>query len=519
MDITRIIRAILEPSIKVKEIKRLQLDTKIDQKDEAILEPDGAVSRTSTDEGGLFPVVVLKDYLISHKFLQKVSLNTNGDIPEINFSFEDIERIFELEIPMDGDEICLYLRPSDTKNLKPIRIDFDVTGVVPTMGIDDDTPTIYNVRGIMKIPGFFNDTCKSFKSNTTFEHLQDVCELVGLGFASNIEFTEDKMTRICPYTSLRQFVSDTVDSCYLSEKSFFKWYIDPYYYLCLVDVNKQIRIKMEPDKININKGFPSDSLYLEKDTDPSNPGELILSNSKFYKRSNVYIRKWSVSLEHGLWLSDGYITNPVIYDIDTQGGENEKIVYTIDPLITEGSERTFRLQKGKKGDSFYKTQIKYNWEGKQEGLTFGGNVHDSFLFAKQHNIKNNKELNKLKLEVELNGTNFNIQKYMILPVEIYQTREDGGNWKEEKIKKRDEDVAGDENYTEKPKSNVLRETGDESSSAEKDRQQYLNKFLSGYYLVTGIRYTYTRDSIIKMHLTLTRREHNLPAENNNLVKK
>jgi hypothetical protein len=381
---------------------------------------------------------LLKDHTISYNYLLSFSLDLYNRVPEISFSFEDVDGSFDIEIPIDGDDICLYLRPADTENLKPIRIDFDIVYVSPVR--QENQPAIYTIKGIMKIPGFFNDVCKGFESNTSFEHLQDVCESVGLGFASNEETTDDEMTRVCPYNSYQKFVDDIVTTAYKDDKSFFNWFIDPYYYLCLVNVNKQLSVEIEPEDINLNKAFPSDVFYLEEDSDLPQTGKLVLTNNKKYSNSNIYISNYNVSGEHGKWLKEGYIKKPIIYDVDTKEGKNEKITYNIESLISENSESNYVKQKGQVNNDFYKTQVRYHWVGKQEANTVGGNVHDSFIFSEFHNHQNMIELNKINLELELYGANFYIQKYTMIPVEIYHTTERDGSWKEKRFKERDKNL-------------------------------------------------------------------------------
>lgn len=507
----RKILSILEPSIKLKRITRIETDTDIDANKET-LEPNSTRARKSVQEGGTYPLIFLKDHAVSFNYLLSFSLDLYNRIPEINFSFEDVDGSFDVEIPIDGDDICLYLRPADTDNLKPIRIDFDIVNVSPTRR--ENKPSFYAIKGIMKIPGFFNDICKGFKSNTSFEHIQDACESVGLGFASNEEFTDDQMTRICAFNSLRKFVDDTVTTSYKDDKSFFNWFIDPYYYLCFVNVNKQLSVEIEPDDININKAFPTDSLYLEKDSDLPEKGKLVLTNNAKFGNSNIFISNYSISGEHGRWLTEGYIKKPIIFDVDTKEGKSEKITYQIESMITDKSETSFVKQKGQPHNNFYKSQTRYHWVGKQEATSIGGNVHDSFIFSEFHNYQNNIELNKINLELELTGINLYIQKYTMIPVEIYHMIERDGNWKEKRFKERNDNLGTEDNI--KTSKDATNESGEFANKYD-GYTQYINKFLSGFYLITGIRYSFVKGGIMKTYLTLTRREHNIPAKNNDLI--
>jgi hypothetical protein len=53
----------------------------------------------------------------------------------------------------------------------------------------------------------------------------------------------------------------------------------------------------------------------------------------------------------------------------------------------------------------------------------------------------------------------------------------------------------------------------EDDSVNDPRNQTKNEFLSGYYVVGGIRYTYSSPGPVKQSLTLIRREWPIPAKN------
>lgn len=509
IDTKRKILSILDPTIKVIEIKQPETDTDL-EKDDETLQPNWSKTKTSSKLGGWAPFIALKKSIISPLNISTFTLNTFGQIPEIVFAFNDERGHFDTEIPMDGDQISLYLKPPDVENQRPIRIDFDLIGMEPI--INDDYKS-YVIRGIMKIPGFFNDVCKSFPDATSFEHIQDICTEIGLGFASNETSTDDSMTRICPFDSYKEFVNDILKNAYKDDNSFFTWYVDPFYYLCLVNINKQLATSFEPEDINISNSYPTDAQFLEKDQETIIKGKLILSNHPDKKGTNVFINNYAPSGDQGIWLTDGYVRKTKYYDIDTKGYEHEYITNTIEAGITENSQKSFVLQKG--GTSgFYKTQEKYNWAGKQEPNSVGGNVHDNFIYSEVLNLQNSIELSKLNMIVEVEGSNFYIYKYMMIPVEIYHNKQEDGTFKKEKFDIREESLGQSDNIKTTTDDDA---NGHEEDANFHDRLPYLNKYLSGYYLVTGIKYIYSKDSQVKMLVNLTRREHNIPAENNDFV--
>jgi hypothetical protein len=112
---------------------------------------------------------------------------------------------------------------------------------------------------------------------------------------------------------------------------------------------------------------------------------------------------------------------------------------------------------------------------------------------------------------------------MRIPVNLYES----GNPKNQTLmKNRNESLGISNNNSEDAKNSVLGKLsdpaqnppgGDQEVSNEdgtpNQTQQTKNEFLSGYYVVTGIKYKYDPyDKPVKMVLTLSRREWPIPAK-------
>ena len=353
-------------------------------------------------------------------------------------------------------------------------------------------------------------------------YVQDICEEVGLGFASNETATDDSMTRICPYETYETFVNSVVKNSYLDDNSFFDWYIDPYYYLCLVNLNKQFDLEDKLEDVNISSTVPLSGEYVaDKNTEDTKSGKLVLTNQKEVKGWNVFINTWShKNNSAGIWLINGYKRYSQYLDIKED--TSEYVSTFVDPLTTPGAESGYILSKGKANDDFYKKQIKYKWLGKQATLTEGGNVHDNYIFSGLLNFQNLTEIGKLSLNITLDGLNFYIYKYMRIPIAIYEDGSEGVD-RMGKLKIRDKDL-GEDDYSSKGNDTPGRggegqgsddETSNESIGTD-PRDQIKNEHVSGYYIVNGIEYTFNGTGPVKMKLNLIRREWPIPAKNSNM---
>ena len=508
----RSIVSIIDPKLKVDRIEQSDTESKDARDSGGDVVPEGTSTKNSSRLGAYMPLIVINTTRFDSDNILNMVLDTTNKIPQLSVSFSDPNGKLALDAPTDGDVISLYLRAPDEDNQKPIRIDFDITDISGS-----PEGSIYSISGIMKIPGLLAEKCKDFPKASSFDHLQKVCEDLQIGFASNETATDDQMHRLCAFDTYHHFVEKTVDYSYKDDDSFFTWYIDPYYYLCLVNVNKQFSTEDKTEDINISQVSPPSGMNNEDKTKDSIKGSLILTNRNDRVGTNIYINNWALDNKSAsVWIKQGYKKHSQYFDIGDDN-ETEYVSTFVDPLTTKGVENDLILPKGRKGDESYKDQMKYKWLGKQSNE----NVHDNYIFSRLLNNQNLQELNKTKLEIDLAGMNFYIYKYMRIPVEIYEGANKGPE-RIEKLKDRDTSIGDDAGYDAPPNNDEELEGGrpggikpTKETIGGDPRDQVKNEQLSGYYVVNSINYVYQQPGPIKMKLSLIRREWPIPAKNNN----
>lgn len=509
MSLERSIVSITDPIIKVDPIllEDSESETAKQQTNPAV--PEDFRTKLSARAGSWIPVVQLNSILFGNEDLIRMSVNFYRSIPFLTVLVKDQFNKFSIHFPLDGDVMSVYLRPPDVDNQKAIRLDFDILNITSS-----SESGIYSINGILKVPGLFKEENKAFTQNTTFNHLQEVSELLELGFASNVTSTKDSMIRLCPYETYETFINDSVSSSYLNDDSFFTWYIDPYYYLCLVDVNRQFSLEDQTDAANVSLSYSPQGINGQEDTSDTIKGSLVLTNEPSKQGLNIFIERYSLENNSAsIWMNEGYKRFVQYYEQNGNSSTYEN-VFT-DPLTTPGAEQDYVLLKGRVDEDFYKEQVKYKWMGQQSSLDKGGNVHSNFLFAKVHNHQNLKEINKTTLKVTLAGMNMYIYKYMRIPVLIYQG---AGNTKNAALLKERDKALGEDGASpgegNEPWNSATsqRNDGSNEETGFDERDLVKNEFLSGYYVVTGIEYTYSRPGPVKQILTLSRREWPIPAK-------
>ena len=482
-------------------------------------------TKASSRAGSAMPVIAINSLILAEDEIEDFEIDLSGNIPKLLMNFVDNSNHFSIGAPIDGDVISIYLRPGDSDNQKPIRIDFNIQRI-----LGDPANRAYFIVGSMKLHRFFSETFKSFPENSSFEHLMDVCEDIGLGFASNETSTDDIMKRIIPAETYETFVSETVSSTYKDEESFFDWYIDPYYYLCLVNVNKQFSLEDKTEEVNISDAFPLSGAVAvgnERNDKDAIKGSLVLTNLNSMSGKNVFIEEYSFENNSGsVWLNNGYRRYAQWLNIEEEDIEYQKAF--VDPFTTPGAEENFRLLKGRKADGppnfpkpLYLKESRYKWMGKQGGNSFGGNVHDNYCYAQVLNHQNLQELKKTRLVVDLAGMNHYLYKYQRIPVIIYES---SVNQNAANMQTRDK-ALGESEGAQDPNTatGMFAGSGNSSTTAKSKpdptnqpmpeiQEQIKNEFLSGYYVIADMKYRYVTGSGVKQRLTLIRREWPIPAK-------
>ena len=450
----------------------------------------------TSDAGSSMPRVQINTAVLTAGELSFFSLKQSGFKPSLKLVVEDVDTRFgDIDFPKDGDVVSVFLRPEDVNNLAEIRIDFDILSIKFTPG--DGTPNTFVIEGTMKIPGLYAEDCEALAADSSFNHLNTIADNLGLGYASNDDTTDDVMTRIRPYDTNLKFIKDITLQSYKNDDSFWTSYIDPHYYLCFINVNKQfgdedvfedgiLTMSTNPNKGSDTKGEDEGKGYL-----------LVLTNEEQQSSTNMFIEKYGLINNAGnTWIANGYKRYCQYYDIPTK----EWSEVFVDPLTTEGAEEESILLKGRADEDIYKSQVKYKYLGKQLGgasLEEGYNMHENFMFSQILNYQNLEEINKMVLSVELSMANFNIYRFQRIPIILYTNNESVKRLNEGRNKELGEEP-GD----------------DEPSGIDDATTQSKNEFLSGYYVVNDIEYIYRGNgSPITQKLTCLRREWAIPLEN------
>lgn len=451
------------------------------------------------------PFVLLNNYQFQQADVESFFLNNNGILPEVSVKLVDRKNTFGVDsFPRDGDSLTIMLNSKNASTFKSVHMDFDITNISARQS-NEGEQNIITVNGIAKIPRLYTEECRHFDPAGSLDHLEEIARDLQIGLATNIEDTDDLQTRIQPYVTTYDFIKDIVDTSYISEDSFQRFYIDQYYYLTYIDVNHVFNSpntpleELQTSMVSMTRSLAERGGFEDEDEDDVE-APLMLTNYRQAKGFNHFINAFKlINNSSEISTINGYSRDVMIYDDASDAGERKQ-EFTIEALTTEEILDYEEPLKGRRNEDRYETHKKYKYIGRQDvGEDDLGNVHASSNFAKLHQAQNLAEIEKVKLKVTLESFNPSIYKYQKIPLLIYEYNKE----RVDAMIKYNKFLV-DQGFTDK----VLGIDAAQNEDSEDDRPtQVLNRFLSGYYVIENINYRYSSNiGNIIQEVTLIRRE-------------
>jgi len=398
-----------------------------------------------------YPLVKVNNYIFSRDELISVKIDCTDFLPTIAVSIATTDHLFlSREMPKDGDIISIAIR-SKNDVLKMIRNDYVITAVhtLPNTTLQK-SPVHMTLYGELFIPGLKSQKYDFSFEGTTFEALMDFAKRYGLGFATNEDNTNDRQVWLKANIAGDIYVNDLISKAYKDENSFYKGWIDVYYNLNFVNVNKLL-LSAENDvdlAVYINN---LDKNWYHGGNFESEKAQLtvkVFSNYKTFRTSSFYITSWrpfnkssTITFEVGTKMTfEMFEHNRYLYEDPLKP---KYWAVTVEPIYDKEKAKKSILLRGRsryvpsekntelRRANYNYTQLyeKYPWLGIQytisnsdeDNLKWDGNHHRNYHLARVQNLINNKELDKLNLEIVVNGNNLNVIKGDKVPVIIIKS--------------------------------------------------------------------------------------------------
>lgn len=454
-----------------------------------------------------YPIIKINDYMIGPSEIDSLKINAQNFLPMITLQLKFENELFlSKNMPKDGDIISVFIR-NKSDLLIPIRNDYVITGV-SALGKSGSSRGGMSMTlfGELFVPGLRSYFGSAAYLGTSMEVLQEVAQELELGFNTNEQDTDDK--QIWYNTgSPEEFINDVCFRAWKNENSFFDCWIDIYYNLNFVNVQKQLLSSEDSVDIAALLGNVDKSWTWGSNTDESKSVQTakVFSNYPGFRNSSFYILGWkpdhqstAITFRYGTSIDaaffehlDDLYSDPEIKQywkikIDPDYDPNKLDNYILlrgrarwDPSINQNelAQANYNYKDIYRQSPWVGIQYTIN-DAAQEPTQWTGNHHRNYMRAQAHNTINMVELEKLNVEILVQGTNMNIIRGDKLPVALIKID---------------------------PKEVRL-------SYPEAKQIEALDFFYSGWYYVKGFSITFNRSkdtdvfSNFKQTFILTRRE-------------
>lgn len=399
---------------------------------------------------GNIPFVYYGSYQIDVQNINFFTLYYKGSLPCLRISFYDTLNLMkDTAMPLDDSKIKIFLNPR-SEQLKEILLQFKITSFV----VND---RLYMLEGIIDVNYLFIGNYTSYPDMTSYEVLQEICKKAGLGFNTNIDNTNDKMTWINPAYAFHEFIDEVIESSYKSDNSFIVGYVDYYYNFNFIDIEKELERNIDQQLSITDNSLKN----IVKSLNPEKVTNLIISNDDSFRETNLFFDSYKIiNNSTNISLESGY-NNRIVY-YNTSGSKN-LLDFHMDSITSQDGSSI--ILKGQPQDNeFYTLNTNTHYLGKIDS----DNSHKNFQYSWIQNEKNIFDLEKFGIEVNMRTPNFSIYKFQKIKVFI-------------------------------------------SNQASTPSASLKNSRLTGDWLVTDISYTYI-DGVFSQTLKLVRRELSLSQE-------
>jgi hypothetical protein len=435
----------IKKNIKLDEISK---DYTYDGSD-----PINSESERNTN-GAEFPIIRVNDAVIARADIKRVTVESSGILPTISAMLIFRDSTFaNKNMPKDGDIISTYMRAAQNNGITYLRNDFLITSADVRISRYGGDSRI-SIEGELFVPGFKSRKKAIAHAGTSKEVVKSIAREFGLGFAYNDpDDTNDFQNWISCNATATSFLSELMQHAWKNETSFFSTWVDLYYNICFVNVNKFLLSSENEEEIDITLATTTLSLTTARDDTQTASNETfalkLLSNMAGLKGSPFYILSWSptnnsseISMNMGYEInSKTYVHNSNIFENEPEMSfESLKNIPAYDQKKTD----KYMLLRGRakydkdKNPDDEMERVNYNYvdtytTNKWCGIAYvmddnvndknttdgwSGNVHKNFYRAVYHNAINKSELSKMYITVTCEGLCLQIMRGERIPVLI-----------------------------------------------------------------------------------------------------
>jgi predicted chitinase len=353
--------------------------------------PDPEVKKQIVTNFGKIPILWYNSYQIQTEDIKYLCLYSENSVPTLKATFRDTMNMMkDIGFPLDDTRITIFINTL-SEQLKPIHLDFKITKFI-------NNSYDYTVVGTLDVSDLYVKKFMTIPKSTSFEALQKIVEEIGIGYNSNIENSDDEMNWINSGKRMIDFINLISDRSYKSDEAFLVSFVDYYYNLNLIDIEKELSRDIKKELGMSNIGLET-AVGLQK---KENISKLLLTTDKGFRTSNSFVESYRIiNNSTSVSIREGYLTKINYYD----SVNKEFMVFDVDSLTSKDDKI---IMKGSPQDeSFFSNNVNLVYTGKLDD----DNAHKNYQYAFIQNLRNIVELQKVGLELILSNPNYNLKRF------------------------------------------------------------------------------------------------------------
>lgn len=432
------------------------------------------------NKGTVYPVIRINDAIITEQEIvefyvesgffksyteyKTIKIPRSGFLPTVHLIINTVSpALLKNDIIKSGDKMAVFMSAGGGM-VKSLRCDFVITSVVTTDKPSELTnaPVTYIIDGELWVPNIHSEIDKMAINGTSRDVLMELANKLGLGFFfCDPDNTEDYQGWT-QTTSMMDFILDVSSRAWKNFDSFFECWVDTRYGLSFINVNKMLvedgldePLDFTPFVSTIKNGVGVDGAKVDMDEDEKKkkaaPQAKIFSNIPrddaaatpfFVKRWKVVNRAAEIANEIGINQSQSSTMDNAGVESDAGGFDMQysipinktKLQNGFYVLMGPGVNLTYKqADQVNMNQSFVRSsntqtgggisEIMSNDDGQGIEQTGGnsqanGNVNRFYEAGWEHNMRNNLQLQKQYIEVDLMGLNLAIMRGEKIPMMI-----------------------------------------------------------------------------------------------------
>ena len=195
--------------------------------------------------GVLMPILALNNVAVGYRELIRFELDMLGRTPAVYFKFKDIRGVFSAYVDAGNDnELRVQILPPVENTYKKINFTFFVTDISINNGIVEG-------KAIYKLAKFTQTNFEALGKKTTYEICDHISLQTGLGFASNVEVTNDSRYMECRYKSYKDLLGSEIEKSVSDMYQVYDWWVDQNNYLTLCNIYDRVTSEDSDEEMKI----------------------------------------------------------------------------------------------------------------------------------------------------------------------------------------------------------------------------------------------------------------------------